>query len=845
MRKIWNKIKGYFKKIIKIKKNSIKTIESEQLFTLTEQDIKIDTKKEYLDCSSEKLSYNDFSIYYAKNYSKYFNSAIENPQVRNLAITGEYGVGKSSIFKSFLKNYKSKEGNHKYKDKYVEIEVGEYNKKQQGDSKPENLNNYIQRQIIIQLVSQVNPHEINWSTYKLEKFDNLKTKFYSYSAAILFIFIVIFLYFTSKNTDNFKIWPSWWTIGLAAILFFLTIAFLFLFSKTLVFLIKSVSFSFFSQKIELELSKNGAMSEIDFNISEIVYILKKLNKKNKYIIVFEDLDRFDDVFIFQKLKELNKIINNFLNNTNKKNKNISNNRVLFVYLTKDGLFGDYKNKTKFFDLIIPITPIISESKASKFWNEKFKLIEEQLKQDKIILKRDGDYEKIFKIFAEWVYDFRSIYNILNEYRIFCSFYLKFQNQIVNETKKEIQEENWIKMLSFIVFKNLFYSKYNSFLKDIYDKTGWEKTNNLLRYQNSQEYSKYLDIWDRVNSIQIKGLNNWFELSEKNFFDLLNQNKEKYLINKKNYKKINIYCWLNYILNFNDNYFIKFARQLDYLPNQIKEYQNKFYWKMYDNHYFQNSGLKAHKEMHQNYECSMANNSKDGNINNMKTEKVEIPEYEKFMDQLEQEDFRLTFFDIFNYTSLHPVDDETNHKTNLNLFNDLKNIFEEKYKNLNDALFASVNFTHFKRKNEFFLIEKFMEIELGLIFYKLVNLDFLRELISSDLEINQSSYSRWFLDSLRRLVSPGFYYRKKIFQNIFWVLPPFCQLLIIIWFIEIDDSSNNIKYLKQLIDDNETQMKEYKISYISNIINVFGGLISNKNKESINKFFNDYLISKRI
>ena len=66
------------------------------------------------------------------------------------------------------------------------------------------------------------------------------------------------------------------------------------------------------------------------------------------------MDRYDNVDIFIKLKELNFLLNSYLE-TNKKNRVVK-----FVYLIKDGLFQT-KDRTKFFDFILPIVPVVDSN----------------------------------------------------------------------------------------------------------------------------------------------------------------------------------------------------------------------------------------------------------------------------------------------------------------------------------------------------------------------------------------------------------------------------------------------------------------------------------------------------
>ena len=64
---------------------------------------------------------------------------------------------------------------------------------------------------------------------------------------------------------------------------------------------------------------------------------------------FEDLDRLEDPSIFIHLRELNTLLNNY---------DGIKGRIVFVYAIRDDIFTD-TDRTKFFEFIIPVIPIIN------------------------------------------------------------------------------------------------------------------------------------------------------------------------------------------------------------------------------------------------------------------------------------------------------------------------------------------------------------------------------------------------------------------------------------------------------------------------------------------------------
>ena len=71
---------------------------------------------------------------------------------------------------------------------------------------------------------------------------------------------------------------------------------------------------------------------------------------------FEDLDRLDNPKIFVHLRELNNLLNN--------DDAIKGKPIVFVYAVRDDIFSK-EDRTKFFDFIIPIVPVINETNSGE------------------------------------------------------------------------------------------------------------------------------------------------------------------------------------------------------------------------------------------------------------------------------------------------------------------------------------------------------------------------------------------------------------------------------------------------------------------------------------------------
>ena len=57
---------------------------------------------------------------------------------------------------------------------------------------------------------------------------------------------------------------------------------------------------------EIELFQNEAAGYFDKYLDSILYML---NQSGKQFFIFEDIDRFDTTLIFERLKEINELVN--------------------------------------------------------------------------------------------------------------------------------------------------------------------------------------------------------------------------------------------------------------------------------------------------------------------------------------------------------------------------------------------------------------------------------------------------------------------------------------------------------------------------------------------------------
>lgn len=369
----------------------------------------------------------------AENIDTYLNSlkwALYNSNtIKNIAISGPYGAGKSSIIDTYIKK-------NRFNHKYLKVSLATFqdiiSEKLDLDNEEKiKEKNRLERLIELSLLQQFFYHEKD-SKIPDSKFQKTKKKSKAGIIAYL-IFIALFVLsfsFTFSNnavSDFIKTYMPFYELleKLFSLKFWIPIAlkiyiilflgcciykFIKLFSK-----ISTVKLA--GNHAEIEIGNEISKSALNTYLDEILYFFEV----SKYEVVFiEDLDRFEQSEIFVKLRELNQLINN--------SKKIKQD-VVFVYAIKDDMFMT-KERTKFFDFIIPVIPVINSS------NSKDKLTT-ILNKSKTKISED-----LISDISFFIDDMRVLYNILNEFYLY--------EKILAKT--DLNADN---LLAIITYKNLF------------------------------------------------------------------------------------------------------------------------------------------------------------------------------------------------------------------------------------------------------------------------------------------------------------------------------------------------------------------------------------------------------
>ena len=301
----------------------------------------------------------------SEEYIRALHWAIKNKEVKNIALSGPYGSGKSSVIKTYLEKYP--------KTKYLSISLAAFStptKSVNGeDEKTSSLaddwtlddvdENVIEEGILKQLFYRVDVGKIPQSRYrKIKKLSYWKTFF----SLLMLTVVASVVYFeinpnvledfknTVINNGAFFHLNQWSSYAVFMVTIF---AVLLLITTVLKYVMSNFRIANINLGDKASISKKEEKESIfDKSLDEIVYFFESTTYDTVFI---EDLDRFNQPNIFIKLRELNTVINNYDNIKRK---------VVFIYAIKDDMFKD-EERTKFFDFIVPVIPYINATNSGE------------------------------------------------------------------------------------------------------------------------------------------------------------------------------------------------------------------------------------------------------------------------------------------------------------------------------------------------------------------------------------------------------------------------------------------------------------------------------------------------
>lgn len=389
-----------------------------------------------------------------REYFKALNFAFSKKDVRNIAITGPYGAGKSTVILSYLET--------QLKKGYINVSLADFSMSGRHDINPPS-NAEIELSILQQILYKENKDNLPDS--RIDRIQNRNKKhiralFWSSLSVIVPGVLLLASAFPNKIISAFGAGKE--HISSFNDEFYLRLALSGVFALTTLFFIVRVASKagLFDKKIKLsklaflegsaEMASQEGASLLNNCLDEIVYFFSRSSYK---IVVFEDLDRLGNTEVFIKLREINQIVNN----------NVQGEPVRFVYACRDDIFLGADIRTKFFDFILPIIPVMDSRNA--YTHLKNKLID-----------FPENHTTLLKQTSLYISDMRSLQNIINEFNIF--------KQLVDGGK------DVAKIYALMFYKNNYAQDYN-----LADKKSGVLYSFIKQYRLRKLHKEYFDSLD--------------------------------------------------------------------------------------------------------------------------------------------------------------------------------------------------------------------------------------------------------------------------------------------------------------------------------------------------------------
>ena len=412
-----------------------------------------------------QIASDEFETDYYKIYKDVLNNITQDKYITNVGVTGGYGTGKSSIIHSYFNELKSRTSIYISLAHFDSLAGNTIPTPQDDKAINSQIDNILEMKIVNQLVNQIEPDKIPKANFLAKKNIN-NNKIISYSLSIIcLIFYFKFLspLITEKITYSIKIFPpnlEFIDYILIIISVIAIISLYYLLSNTIKKIIhkgnwSKLTINTIGINVNMENRDFSTVSYFDNFLSDVVYLF---DESEAEFVIFEDLDRFNDHSIFEKLREINLMVNQRRNPPKRK-------KIMFFYVISDEVFSE-KNvdstnnsenssanseniaateKTKFFDVIIPIIPIVNNTNSFDYL--KSKLLDELEITDK------NDSETFLYQISIFIDDLRVLKNIVNEFKIY--------KEIHDNDNTDI---DYKQLLALIIYKTLNSSDFNDLVK---------------------------------------------------------------------------------------------------------------------------------------------------------------------------------------------------------------------------------------------------------------------------------------------------------------------------------------------------------------------------------------------
>ncbi len=351
------------------------------------------------------------------------------PQAKNIALSGSYGVGKSSILDEVTRR-------HKKQTISISLATLGFPDEAPTTEPSATTTNIIQKEIVKQILYSEHPAKMSGSQYRrVARAQKWRTS----GRAIIIGFVLTLVFFVVGWTTHINgLIPDIPHVGNSI---YVTLVTCWLVLTVLVFWVLYEIHNRFhiaqlsADKAGFALSSDTA-TYFDEYLDEIVYFFEVADKRD--LVIFEDIDRFGDHEIFETLRSLNTILNTA--------KQLKGRSIRFIYAVKDSIFEsnspEYNdaaqaevnraNRTKFFDMIVPVVPFVTHTSARNLLDGVMKDIDHEVSSG------------LIDLVARHIPDMRLIKNIRNEFAI-------FKNMILDDGNLSLSQDG---VFAIVAYKNV-------------------------------------------------------------------------------------------------------------------------------------------------------------------------------------------------------------------------------------------------------------------------------------------------------------------------------------------------------------------------------------------------------
>lgn len=474
-------------------------------------------------------------------YEEAIEFVFDNSDVTNIAISGAYGAGKSSVIESYEKKHDDKN--------FLHISLAHFEPTERNESEDSVKETTLEGKILNQLIHQIPVDRIPQTNFRVKK--DVGRRNIIIITILLYVLLGSITFISMSNKIQnwvdalcdgrlkslLAIFTNDFTVFFAAIALAGS-AFICIYNAVKVQKNKNLFHKVTVQGNTIEIFENKDESYFDKYLNEVLYLFEQVEAD---VIVFEDMDRFNSNVIFERLREVNNLVNVHKYNKfkNKKRHKLINKifrrkekqykPLRFFYLLRDDVFVT-KDRTKFFDYIIPIVPVLDGTNS-------YDQFIRHLKQGNILEKFDSTFLQRLALYID---DMRVLKNVYNEFLVYM--------YRLNNT-----DLNWNKMLAIIVYKNIFPRDFcNLQLGKGYVHELFEQKENLSKEtigkleEEKQLIQEKITYINKENLTDVQELNDAYEakynrLPRDSWYNQLTQEgrKEKYKLEKEKEKRIEV------------------------------------------------------------------------------------------------------------------------------------------------------------------------------------------------------------------------------------------------------------------------------------------------------------------